>query len=322
MLPRSTQIVIALVVLLAAAFGTRSLIARFGILDRSPAAAVNPSIDIQFVDIVPQDFRNFRPTRCNVMASIRNASRHHINDVNVRLGNWQFRFDVAVAADENLDRWNVGSIDLTDDGVSSCADQALHIFNTIAQASPWACAIDGLSEEECRSLVRISTRMDPKTIASIRYDEDEMGKRNMAAIEASIPQEVSYITDRIDNRSATATHGAGAATNDVVVLHYTTARHYAAGELDAGWHSAPFEKCSTLSILNKGGLAAFNASTRDIPSGYVWYAQPTEGAVRYGQVRIDDIAPSIFVAKCDAAIGFAELQMPLFHADGAPMATK
>jgi hypothetical protein len=329
MLPRSIQIVVALVLLLAGAFGVQSLIARLGIIDHSPSVAgVKPSIDIQFVDIIPSDFRNFRATRCNVMASVSNASPYHINDVNFRLGDWKFRFDVVLDANENLGKWNVGSIDLADVN-SSCADQALYILNNVGHASPWVCAVDGMSQEECLSLVRISSRMDPKTIASLRYDEYEMGKRNMAAIEAEIPQEISFITDRVDNRSAPAEGRTGTMTNDVVVLHYTTTRYYVGEGPQTGRHGAPYEKCSRLSILNKAGLAAFNASTaqrsdayRSIPSGYVWYARPTNGSIWYGQVRIADIAPTIFVAKCDKATGFAEFEMPLFHADGTPRVLK
>jgi hypothetical protein len=328
MVSRSIQITAALVVLLAGALGVRALIARSGMLDHSPlVAAVKPSIDIQFVDIIPRDFRNFHATACNVMASISNASRYHINDLMFRVENSEFRFG-GINANERLDRWNVGSIELTDVD-SSCADQALSILNTIAHMSPGACAADDLSQDECRSLVRFSTRMDRQTIAGIRYDEFEMGRRNMVAIEVEIPWEISYITDHIDNRKTTAEGRGGATTNDVVVLRDTTARYYVGDGPQVGWHDAPYEKCSRLSVLNNAGLAALKASTaqnadayRGIPSGYVWYARPTNGSVWYGQVRIADIAPSIFVAKCDAATGFAELKMPLFHADGAPRVVK
>jgi hypothetical protein len=337
MIPRSMQIVVALVFLLAGAFGLRSLVIRWGILDRSPpVVAAKSSIDIQFLDIRPRAFRNYRATECVVMASIQNASPYHVNDVSVRLGDWLFRFNTPLnlGANGGISQWNVGTIDTADDN-SGCADQALTMFNTIAQAKPWACAVDGLLAEECRSLVRISTRMNPDVIAGIRYDEYEMGKRNVAAIEAAIPDEISFITDRIDNRSATAGgRGAdakitGGMTNDVVVLHATDTRYFIGDGPQAGWHSALYEKCSKLSILNKGGLAAFDESTaqsfntyRDIPPGYVWYAQADNGSVRYGQVRIADIAPSIFVAKCDAATAFAELAMPRYHADDTPMVYK
>jgi hypothetical protein len=323
MIPRSIQIVVALVVLLTGACGVRSLIAQFGILDHPPSVAgVKEAVDIEFVDIIPQDFRNFRATKCNVMASINNATQYRINDLAFHVGNGQFRVDVRLDASQHLDRWYVGSIDLTDIN-STCADQALYILNNVAHTSPSACAADGLSQEECRSLVRISTRMGPQAIAGIRYDESEAGKRRMAAIEAEIPSEISFITDQIDDKRATAEGQGGIMTNDVVVLHDTTTRYYVDDGPQSGWHFAPYKKCSRLSILNKGGLAALHASTaqsadayRDIPSGYVWYAQATSGSVWYGQVKIADIAPSIFVAKCDMATGFAELELPAFHSDG------
>ena len=329
MLRRGIRIAVTFVVLLAGAFGVRSLTARLGILDYwPPVAGEKSSIDIQFVDIVPQDFRNFRATRCNVMASIRNATQYHINDLAFHVGNGQFRIDVGLDAKEHLVRWHVGSIDLTDINFT-CADQALYILNDVAHTSPWACAANGLSQEECRLLVRISTRMGPETIAGIRYDESEMGKRNMAAIEADIPQEIAFIVDHIDSRRATVEGRAGDMTNDVVVLNYTTTRSYVGDRPQPGWHVAPFERCSKLSILNKGGLAAFNESLsqsydayRSVSSGYVWYALPTDGAVWYGQVRTADIAPVEFVAKCDAATGIAQLKLPLFHADGTPIVVK
>jgi hypothetical protein len=63
------------VVLLTGASSVRSLIVQFGMLDRSPSVAgVKEAIAIEFVDIIPQDFRNFRATKCNVMASISSCS--------------------------------------------------------------------------------------------------------------------------------------------------------------------------------------------------------------------------------------------------------
>jgi hypothetical protein len=114
-------------------------------------------------------------------------------------------------------------------------------------------------------------------------------------------------------------------TSDVVVLNYTATRYYVVHRSQAGWHVAPNAKCSQLSILNKGGLAAFNASMAQshyIPSGYVWYVRPTDGSVLYDRVSIADIAPAQFVAKCDATTGIAELELPNFHADGTPIVVK
>jgi hypothetical protein len=324
MLPRSTQIVVALVFLLSAASGVRGLITRLGILDHSPPiAGVKPSIDIQFERIIPGEFRNFRATKCNVMASISNSTRYWINDLTVRVGNTEFRFD-NVGADEHRDRAYVGSVDLAN-GSSSCADQALYILNHVAHMPPWACAVDGLPQDECRSFARISTRMGPDIIAGLQDDESEMDQRNMAKMEDGIPREISFITDNIDNKPAPGRGWTGAMTNDVVVLNYTTTRYFVVDGPQAGWHDAPYAKCSNLSVLNKGGLAAFNASftqSHYIPSGYVWYARPTDGSVLYGQVRIADIAPAEFVAKCDAATGIAELELPNFHADGTPIVVK
>jgi hypothetical protein len=171
--------------------------------------------------------------------------------------------------------------------------------------------------------------MDPDTIARIQYDEFEMGRRNVAAIEQGISQEISFIIHHIDNKKAGAQSRADAMTNEVIVLNYTTTRYYIGDGPQAGWHVTPYEKCSRLSILNKGGLVAFNASMaqsydayRGIPSGYVWYARPTDGSIWYGQVRITDIAPAIFVAKCNATTGIAELKWSSLHADGTPIAVK
>ena len=324
MFPRSALIVVALVLLLSAASGVRGLIARLGVLDHSPPiAGVKPSIDIQFERIVPWEFRNFRATECNVMASISNSTPYRINDLSVGVGNTEFRFD-NVGAGEHRDWSYVGSIDLTNSS-SGCADQALYILNHVARMSPWACATDGLSQDECRSFARISTRMGPDIIARLRDDEIEMGQRNMVAIEDGMPREISFITDSIDSQPAPERSSTGPLTNDVVVLNYTTTRYYVVDGPLAGWHVVPYPKCSKLSILNKGGLAAFNASmvkSHYIPSGYVWYARPTDVSVLFGQVRIADIAPAEFVAKCDAATRIAELELPNFHADGTPIVVK
>lgn len=324
MLPRSTLIVVALVVLLAGAFGVRGLIARLGILDHSPSVAeAKASIDIQFVDIGPGNVAGFRATECSVFASISNSTQYRISDLSVRIGNREFRVG-QLGAKDTLDRWNVGSIDLRN-ADSSCADQALYISNNIEHASPWACVADGLSEAQCRSFVRISSRMGSDTVARIRYNEFEGGRRNMAVIVGTIRQEVSYITDDIVNTKASAGPQPDTMTNDVVVLHDALTFYYVGEGRQAGWHNALYEKCARLSILNKGGLAVFNASMaqrndvyRVIAPGYVWYVRPSPGPFPYGQIRISDIAPVDFVAKCDAVTGIVELVLPPIHADGTP----
>jgi hypothetical protein len=176
--------------------------------------------------------------------------------------------------------------------------------------------------------VHISTRTDARGIERIRYDEGEMGRRNLAAIAAAVPMEISFITDRMDERGVSARSADDAATADVIVLNDTRTRFYVGDGPQAGWHDALYKKCARLPILNKGGLADFSASTaqsdetyRSIPAGYVWYARRFGGNVSYGQVRAADIAPAIFVAKCDDA-NLVELQLPHIHADGTPLALK
>lgn len=328
MLPRSIQIVVGLVIFLAGASGVRGLIAWWDILDNSPLVAeAKSSIDIQFVDMMPENFHNFRATKCTLVALISNSTQHYINDLSVRIGNNEFRIG-KMATKEKLDRWNVGSIELRNIN-SSCADQALYISSNIEHVSPWACLADGLSEAQCRSLVRISTRMGSDTIARIRSDEFDMGRRNVDLIARIIRQEISYITDEIDNRKVASGTEAGVMTNDVVVLHDALTLYYISQGPQAGWHTVVYEKCARLSILNKGGLAAFNASIaqRDdaypvIAPGLVWYAWPTPGSFAHGQVRFADIAPVDFVEKCDAATGVVELVVPVTHPDGTPRLVK
>lgn len=328
MFPRSLRLVAVLIVLVAAGLSARHLILRFGFL-RAPArpAVVRGAIDIAFDDIVAQDFRNDRATHCNLMAVIDNATHRRISDLTFRIGRNEFRLFAVLPGELNA-KINIGSIDLSDAN-STCADEALSILNNVAHASVMTCGADDMTPDRCRSLVHLSTRMDAGAIERIRYDEGETGRRNLAAIAAAVPAEIAFITDRIDNRSVNARSADGAATADVIVVNDTQTRFYDGGGPQGGWHEALRKRCARLPILNKGGLAGFNAilaqsdeAYRSIPAGYVWYARQSGDNVWYGQVRAADIAPAIFVAKCDEQANLVELQLPHIHADGTPLALK
>jgi hypothetical protein len=135
---------------------TIAIVVTIASVSSGSAVAASGRVDVQVVDIVPTEFRNGRATACNLMADLANHTGRNLNDLTIRVGDLQLHVGKMLSDKDGNNRGfrsNIGSVNPS--ATSTCADVASDILENIAGAKVSACAMDGIAESECRSLVRI-----------------------------------------------------------------------------------------------------------------------------------------------------------------------
>ncbi len=130
-----------------------------------------------------ENFSKGQAGKCRFPATIRNLSRYHVNKITYKVRDWSLR-EQEINSNKSRTYDTLKELAPWADA-RLCADEAALLLERIAMAEVNDCAMDGLAEGDCQTMVHISAKFGAAEVEAIRQQEAEAQKKYAEDVEGA-----------------------------------------------------------------------------------------------------------------------------------------